>query len=124
MVDMVVSIVRMLLKTLSAILLLAAIWVFYTDLTTEQPSMMFGKFWYDLAPSSLQVTEAIISRYVDPCGLIIQLGCSPFLWHPLISATLLWPAMLVLSGLAFILFLLSNIGRKQRTPKRNKDYFK
>jgi hypothetical protein len=124
MLSIMLKIIRMMLRALSAILLLAAIWVLFSDLTTDQPSMMFGKFWFDLSPTSLQVSEAIISRYLDPCGLIVRLGCSPFLWHPLISTTLLWPAVLVLFGWAIIFFLLSIIGRKQRVPKRNQDYFK
>ncbi len=124
MLSIMLKIIRMMLRALSAILLLAAIWVLFSDLTTDQPSMMFGKFWFDLSPTSLQVSEAIISRYLDPCGLFVRLGCSPFLWHPLISTTLLWPAVLVLFGWAIIFFLLSIIGRKQRVPKRNQDYFK
>ena len=124
MLSIMLKIIRMMLRALSAILLLAAIWVLFSDLTTDQPSMMFGKFWFDLSPTSLQVSEAIISRYLDPCGLFVRLGCSPFLWHPLISTTLLWPAVLVLFGWAIIFFLLTIIGRKQRVPKRNQDYFK
>jgi hypothetical protein len=46
-------------------------------------------------PGSLQVTEAIISRYIDPCGLLVALNCTPFLWHPLIATLLSWPAGLV-----------------------------
>ena len=124
MLSIMLKIIRMILRALSAILLLAAIWVLFSDLTTDKPSMMFGKFWFDLSPTSLQVSEAIISRYLDPCGLFVRLGCSPFLWHPLISTILLWPAVLVLFGWAIIFFLLSIIGRKQRVPKRNQDYFK
>ena len=94
---MITNTIRLLLKIAAAILLLSAIWVFYTDTTTEAASIMFGKFWFDLSPTSLQVTEAVISRYIDPCGLFVRLGCSPFLWHPVISTTLQWPAVLVLA---------------------------
>ena len=58
-------------------------------------SLTLGKMWYVAHPSSLQVTEAIVSRYIDPCGLIISLNCTPFLWHPLIATVLSWPAGLV-----------------------------
>ena len=37
-----------------------------------------------------------VSRYIDPCGLIVPLGCEPFLWHPLIATVLGWPAALVM----------------------------
>ena len=55
-------------------------------------SMVIGEMWYSAHPGSLQVTEAIISRYIDPCGLIVALDCTPFLWHPLIATILSWPA--------------------------------
>lgn len=58
-------------------------------------SFSLGKMWYNLHLGSLQATEAIISRYIDPCGFIISLDCTPFLWHPLIATLLGWPAGLV-----------------------------
>jgi hypothetical protein len=121
---MIINTIRILFKIFAAILLLAAIWVFYTDVTTEAASMMFGKFWFDLSPSSLQVTEAIISRYIDPCGLFVRLGCSPFLWHPVISTTLQWPAVLVLAGLAVICYLAGSLGGSPRAPRKNNAYYR
>ena len=121
---MITNTIRLLLKIAAAILLLSAIWVFYTDTTTEAASIMFGKFWFDLSPTSLQVTEAVISRYIDPCGLFVRLGCSPFLWHPAISTTLQWPAVLVLAALSVICYMASRIGHKKRAPRRNNAYYK
>ncbi|MGB1983207.1 MAG: hypothetical protein ACPHVM_07270 [Candidatus Puniceispirillaceae bacterium] len=121
---MITNTIRLLLKIAAAILLLSAIWVFYTDTTTEAASMMFGRFWFDLSPTSLQVTEAVISRYIDPCGLFVRLGCSPFLWHPVISTTLQWPAVLVLAALSVICYMASRIGQKTRAPRRNNAYYK
>ena len=46
--------------------------------------------------ASLMIGEAVVSRYIDPCGLIVPLGCEPFLWHPLIATVLGWPAALVM----------------------------
>jgi len=70
--------------------------VIWQDLNNPlSASMVIGKIWYEAHPGSLQLSEAIISRYVDPCGLIIALECTPFLWHPLIATLLSWPAGLV-----------------------------
>ncbi len=100
--------------------LLAAGYAIWQDLTnTYTASVSLGKFWYSNNPGSLQVAEAIISRYIDPCSLIIALDCSPFLWHPFVSTVLGWPAALVLLGLCMICFWLSlwlrrPSGRKSR----------
>ena len=70
--------------------------VIWQDLNSPfSASMVIGKIWYGGHPESLQVSEAIISRYIDPCGLFVALDCTPFLWHPLIATLLNWPAGLV-----------------------------
>ena len=70
--------------------------VIWQDLNNPfSASMVIGKIWYGAHPGSLQVSEAIISRYIDPCGLIVALDCTPFLWHPLIATLLNWPAGLM-----------------------------
>ena len=66
------------------------------DITDDNTaSVMLGQYLYERAPSSLQIAETVIDRYIDPCSLIVALGCSPFLWHPLISGLLQWPAAIV-----------------------------
>ena len=76
---------------------LVALYAIWLDLTmSSQPSIVLGQFWFERHAASLQVTEAVISRYIDPCGLVVALGCEPFLWHPLIATLLGWPAALVL----------------------------
>ena len=50
--------------------------------------MMLGNYGLIYHLQSLQLTEAVIDRYIDPCGLFLRLGCSPFLWHPMIATTL------------------------------------
>ena len=70
--------------------------VIWQDLNSPfSASVALGKIWYGAHPGSLQVSEAIISRYIDPCGLIVALDCTPFLWHPMIATLLSWPAGLV-----------------------------
>ena len=100
--------------------LLAAGYAIWLDLTnTYTASIPLGKLWYSNSPGSLQVAEAIVSRYIDPCSLVRALECSPFLWHPFVSTVLGWPAALVLLGLCVIFFWLSLwLGRPSRRKGR------
>ena len=93
--------------------------VIWQDLNSPfSASVALGKIWYGVHPGSLQVSEAIISRYIDPCGLIIALDCTPFLWHPLIATLLGWPAGLVGFVLTSILWVFGKPKqRKSRVPK-------
>ena len=76
---------------------LMALYAMWLDLSvTDEPSKVLGQFWFEQHAASLQITEAVISRYVDPCGLIVPLGCEPFLWHPVLVTVLGWPTALVL----------------------------
>jgi hypothetical protein len=75
---------------------LVALYAMWLDLSsTGKPSTVLGQFWSDRHLVSLLIGEAIVSRYIDPCGLIVALGCAPFLWHPMIVTLLSWPAALV-----------------------------
>jgi len=106
------SMVGMIFRVLGALFGLAAAYAIWLDVTsTSQPSIVFGQFWFDHSSGSLQVAESIISRYVDPCSLIMALGCAPFLWHPLIATTLGWPAALVFLGLMLVFFGLARLFR-------------
>ena len=77
-----------------------------------------GQFWYHFAPNSLQITESIISRYVDPCSALDVLDCSGFIWHPFISSILLMPAAPMLALLSFIFIA---FGLKKSIRKRGKN---
>mgnify|MGYP001490565612 CR=1 FL=1 len=61
-----------------------------------------GHMWYKFHPESLQISEAIISRYVDPCSSLEILNCSGFLWHPIISSFLMLPAGLIFAIISII----------------------
>ena len=90
----------------------AALYVLWLALTaTSAPSIVLGQFWFERHAASLQVTEAIISRYIDPCGLIVALGCEPFLWHPLLATLLGWPTAVVLFMMTGLLLGLVRITR-------------
>jgi len=82
-------------------------------------SIALGALWYDLHPASLQISETIISRYIDPCGLIVALDCTPVLWHPLIASVLGWPAALVGFVVAGILWFFAKPGRGSGRSKRS-----
>ena len=101
-----------------------AIWDDLTNIYTA--SVPLGKLWYSNNPGSLQVTEAFVSRYIDPCSLVRALDCSPFLWHPFVSTVLGWPAAPVLLGLFMLFYWLAfsqghPSGRKSR-PRGIKRY--
>ena len=70
-----------------------------------------GQIWYKYAPNSLQIAEAIVSRYIDPCSSLEILNCSGFVWHPIISTFLIFPAGLTF-GILTILF--TYFGTKKR----------
>ena len=71
-----------------------------------------GQIWYKYAPNSLQVTEAIVSRYLDPCSSLDILNCSGFVWHPIISTFLIFPAGLTFGMLAVIFIYFGTKKRK------------
>ena len=74
-----------------------------------------GQFWFYFAPNSLQVAEAIVSRYIDPCSALEVLNCSGFIWHPFISSILLLPAA---PFLALLSFLFIGFGIKKSVRKK------
>ena len=90
----------------------------YKDvMASDRPWHVIGEVWFEWAPTSLQVSESIISRYVDPCGLFISLDCGPFLWHPVISTALQWYAAPVFLLLGFILMVLGRWLGKRKGKK-------
>ena len=76
-----------------------------------------GQIWYKYAPNSLQIAEAIVSRYVDPCSSLEILNCSGFVWHPIISTFLILPAGLTF-GILTIFFIYFGT-KKRRINKIN-----
>ncbi|MDC3293482.1 hypothetical protein OAW18_04220 [Alphaproteobacteria bacterium] len=105
------------IATLAGLVAAYAIW---QDLTSSySASTPLGTLWYLYSPTTLQTTESIISRYIDPCGLITALDCSPFLWHPFIATILGWPAALVMIGFSIIFWWVGGLfGRHLTRPKR------
>jgi len=110
--------IRLFLNVSALFCLVLALGLMWQDFVSDTPSVLLGQIWFELSPQSLQVSEAVIERYVDPCGLITALGCSPFLWHPLISSVLQWPAVIVFGILAILLSLLARFFAPMRNSKR------
>ena len=117
--------IRLILRLLAVAFLLLGSWVMFGDITNDDSaSVMLGQYLYERAPEFLQVAEAFIDRYVDPCSLFIALGCSPFIWHPVISSLLLWPAAIVFLIMGGAFLLLSKLfrgfhGRRKRSYHRD-----
>ena len=76
-----------------------------------------GQIWYKYAPNSLQIAEAIVSRYIDPCSSLDFLKCSGFVWHPIISTFLIFPTGLAF-GILTIIFIYFGT-KKRRINKIN-----
>lgn len=67
-----------------------------------------GSIWYSIHPTSLQVIEPIVSRYIHP-GI----------WNSFIMTILLWPAMLAFGLIGLVLVLFS----RHKTRIENKNLF-
>ena len=76
-----------------------------------------GQIWYKYSPNSLQIAEAIVSRYIDPCSSLDILNCSGFVWHPIISTFLIFPTGLTF-GILTIFFIYFGT-KKRRVNKIN-----
>lgn len=75
--------------------------------------LALGFVWHTLHSNSLQLAEAAISRHV-----------SQFLWHPVISTVLVWPAFAVFGGLAALCFLGGRRPRRSAARNRSSEFFK
>ena len=108
LIEQYVLMLRLILNLLCILAFLLSFWFFVTDrLQQKESSTLLGEVWYNNSPSSLQLAEAIIDRYIDPCSLISILGCPSFLWHPTISSALQLSASLFFFALGVFILLIS-----------------
>ncbi len=116
---------RLILRLLAVAFLLLGGWVMFGDITNDDSaSIILGEYMRENAPSFLLQAEVVVDRYIDPCSLIIALGCSPFIWHPVISSLLQWPAAIVFLVMGGAFLLLSRLfrsfqGRRKRSYHRD-----
>ena len=113
------SIMRQFFRIIATLAGLIAAYAIWQDLTSSySASAPLGQLWYLYSPTTLQASESIISRYLDPCGLIIALDCSPFLWHPIIATILGWPTALVMIGFSIIFWWVGGLFGKNVTRSK------
>jgi len=112
-------IMRYIFRILALLAGSVAVYAIWRDLKNSySASAPLGRLWYEHSPTSLQASESIISRYVDPCGLITALDCSPFLWHPIIATILGWPAALVMVGFCIIFWTIGGLFDSHVLPRK------
>jgi len=115
------AMIRIIAQLVAILSGLGAGYTIWRDLTNSySASASLGKLWYDHAPQSLQLAETIVSRYIDPCGLIAALDCTPVFWHPVLSTLLGWPAALVFIGFTIIFGWLGTRHRRGGGSPRGK----
>jgi hypothetical protein len=69
--------------------------------TAHWAPIALGQLWFDISPSSLNLVQAVVQRYIHP-----------FLWDPIIVSVLLCWASAVFIALGLLILVLS--GRRLR----------
>lgn len=104
------------LRWLGAGLLVLALAAFGYELwlalqTGSYRMLAAGELWYALDRGSLNLTQAVVQRYLLPA-----------LWDPVIVTVLLWPAWALLGAPGAALLVASvpiRIGRQPRQPRKD-----
>jgi hypothetical protein len=96
------------LRLIGGILLVAGLAALGSDLWHWGQTGAFrlsaaGELWFRLHPGSLNLTQAVVQRYL-----------LPELWDPVIITILLWPAALVLAVPGLVLLALGSAGHRRR----------
>ncbi|HTY70282.1 MAG TPA: hypothetical protein VMH36_26755 [Alphaproteobacteria bacterium] len=78
----------------------------YWQTGTYDP-LQLGTLWYQVDRASLNLVQAVVERHLHPV-----------LWQDVIFPLLVWPAWLVLGGLAVLFGLLSG----PRRPRRRRGF--
>jgi hypothetical protein len=100
---------RIVVRLVGLVLLAVALWagVIQFHLWAETGRFIplaLGQMWFDRDPSSLNLAQAVIERYVWPP-----------LWDPVILTVLRWPAWAVM-GLPALILLILPMRRGPRQP--------
>ena len=97
---------RTVVRLLGLLFVLAALFVLGADLADADAGegrglMPLGQLWYELHSGSLNLTQAVIERYIwQP------------LWDPVVITVLQWPAAAVFGVLGAILLALGFVPRR------------
>ncbi|MCG8493228.1 MAG: hypothetical protein MI743_16525 [Sneathiellales bacterium] len=76
----------------------------------EWAPQLLGQLWFELDSESLNLTQAIVQRYL-----------LPELWDPVIVTILLWPAWVIFLVPGFILLLIFRKRSNRYAPKKYLD---
>lgn len=68
-----------------------------------------GELWYRLSPDTLNLTQAVIERYIFPP-----------LWNPVILGLLLQPAAIVLGAAGLIIFVAGEMAGRPTGRRRHR----
>jgi hypothetical protein len=101
------------LRALGGALLLLALLVLGHDLYRilgegAQGLSALGELWYGISPGSLNLSQAVIQRYV-----------APELWDEGVLPLLLWPAAAVIGVPGLLLLALGSLGRRPQRRRRH-----
>ncbi|WP_428528680.1 hypothetical protein [Roseibium sp.] len=101
-----IGIVKFLLRVSGFGLLAIAILVGIADASrsiAESEVMLkpLGQLWFEMSPETLNLSQAVIQRYVHPA-----------VWDPMLQTVLTWPAWAVFAGVGVLFLLLG--GRRQK----------
>jgi len=72
--------------------------VYHSVQIGRNASTSLGAWWYSLNPESLNVSQAVVQRYI-----------SPTLWDPYIQSLLVAPGWAVLGTLGIVLLVLARV---------------
>jgi hypothetical protein len=103
-----ISILKFILRALGSVLLALAIILGISDASrsiAESALVLkpLGQLWFELSPETLNLSQAVIQRYVHPA-----------VWDPVLQTVLTWPAWSVFAGLGLIFLWLGARRQKRR----------
>lgn len=103
-----ISILKFILRAFGAILMALAIIAGIADASrsiAEAEVMLkpLGQLWFELSPETLNLSQAVIQRYVHPA-----------VWDPILQTALTWPAWVVFAGLGVLFMWLGARRQKHR----------
>lgn len=104
------SLVRFVFRVIGFVALAAAILAGISDGSMSIAQSRFvatplGQIWFDLSPDTLNLSQAVVQRYVHPS-----------VWDPAVLQVLTWPAWAVFAGLGLVFLWIG--ARRQRRSLR------
>lgn len=103
-----ISILKFVFRGLGAVLMALAIIAGIADASRSIAEskiilMPLGQVWFEVSPETLNLSQAVVQRYVHPA-----------VWDPVLQTVLTWPAWGVFAGLGLAFMWLGSRRRKNR----------